>query len=79
MKKSIGLISARDRILLAWETDTQILPRITIMERAKTTDVHEFRHVADTGLIRRDGNEWGLTSIGVERRHARRALLSVVP
>jgi hypothetical protein len=60
--------STRARILLAFHTDTEILTRREIMERAKTTDIHEFRHVKDAGHLRPDGNEWALTPAGVDRR-----------
>jgi hypothetical protein len=60
-------LPTRSRILLAWRSETEILPRITVMERAKTTDIHEFRHVVDSDLIRCDRNGCGLTLTGAER------------
>jgi hypothetical protein len=61
-------LSTRTRILLAWQTETEILPRMTVLERARTTDIHEFRHMVDAGFLRRDGNEYGLTPAGIDRR-----------
>lgn len=51
---------------------------MTIMERAKTTDANEFRHVVDSGLIRRDGNEYRITPAGIDRRDHYRNLESMV-
>jgi hypothetical protein len=50
------MMSTRARILLAWETETEILSRMTVLERARSTDIHEFRHMVDAGFLRREGN-----------------------
>lgn len=62
------------RILLAWETETEVLTRDQVFKRAQTTDIHEFRHEIDADHIRpieRCTNwprEYSLTPAGMDRR-----------